>query len=201
MVVGKVMAHLCLALIIWRKINNDKRRRDTVVGNVVAHLCLTLVIWIKINNDKRRRDMVMGKMVAHLCLTLIIWKTFNKDKRRRDMVMGKVVAHLCLTCTPGFAPIIYSPPDTLPTYPWPVWSTKYTGPPRRTPSPFFIWRFFHTTDNALQISALSLALQYLPTLIFWRRNNPRTVCQIGSVLHILQKYVSRHIVSSEANMH
>ena len=26
------------------KINNDKRRRDMVVGKVVAHLCLTLII-------------------------------------------------------------------------------------------------------------------------------------------------------------
>jgi hypothetical protein len=27
-----------------KKINNDKRRRDIVVGKVVAHLCLTLII-------------------------------------------------------------------------------------------------------------------------------------------------------------
>jgi hypothetical protein len=27
-----------------KKINNDKRRRDMVVGKVVAHLCLTLII-------------------------------------------------------------------------------------------------------------------------------------------------------------
>jgi hypothetical protein len=26
-----------------KKINNDKRRRDMVVGKVVAHLCLTLI--------------------------------------------------------------------------------------------------------------------------------------------------------------
>ena len=26
---------------IYKKINNDKRRRDLVVGKVVAHLCLT----------------------------------------------------------------------------------------------------------------------------------------------------------------
>jgi hypothetical protein len=43
-----------------------------VVGKVVAHLCLTLIIWKKINNDKGRRDMVVGKVVAHLCLALII---------------------------------------------------------------------------------------------------------------------------------
>jgi hypothetical protein len=43
-----------------------------VVGKVVAHLRLTLIIWKRINNDKRRRDMVVGKLVAHLCLTLII---------------------------------------------------------------------------------------------------------------------------------
>jgi ABC-type transport system involved in cytochrome c biogenesis permease component len=43
-----------------------------VVGKVVAHLCLTLIIWKKFNNDKRRKDMVVGKVVAHLCLTLII---------------------------------------------------------------------------------------------------------------------------------
>ena len=54
-----------------KKINNDKRR-DMVVGKVVAHLCLTLIIWKKFNNDKRRRDMVVGKVVVHLCLTLII---------------------------------------------------------------------------------------------------------------------------------
>jgi hypothetical protein len=27
-----------------KKINNDKRSRDMVVGKVVAHLCLTLII-------------------------------------------------------------------------------------------------------------------------------------------------------------
>jgi hypothetical protein len=27
-----------------KKINNNKRRRDMVVGTVVAHLCLTLII-------------------------------------------------------------------------------------------------------------------------------------------------------------
>ena len=27
-----------------KEINNDKRRRDMVVGKVVAHLCLTLII-------------------------------------------------------------------------------------------------------------------------------------------------------------
>ena len=27
-----------------KKSNNDKRRRDMVVGNVVAHLCITLII-------------------------------------------------------------------------------------------------------------------------------------------------------------
>jgi hypothetical protein len=27
-----------------KKINNDKRRRDMVVGKVVAHLCLSLII-------------------------------------------------------------------------------------------------------------------------------------------------------------
>jgi hypothetical protein len=27
-----------------KKINNDKRRRDMIVGKVVAHLCLTLII-------------------------------------------------------------------------------------------------------------------------------------------------------------
>ena len=36
-------------------------------------------IWKKINNDKRRKDMVVGKVVAHLCLTLIIWKETNTD--------------------------------------------------------------------------------------------------------------------------
>ena len=142
MVVGKVMAHLCLALIIWRKINNDKRRRDTVVGNVVVHLCLTLVIWIKINNDKRRRDMVMGKMVAHLCLTLIIWKTFNKDKRRRDMVMGKVVAHSCLTCTPGFALIIYSPRIHSPRILGPYGAPNTPDHPAAHPPRFLFGVFF-----------------------------------------------------------
>ena len=27
-----------------KKINNDKRRKDMIVGKVVAHLCLTLII-------------------------------------------------------------------------------------------------------------------------------------------------------------
>ena len=44
-----------------------------VVKKVVAHLCLTLIIWkCFFNNDKKRRDMVVGDMVAHLCLTPII---------------------------------------------------------------------------------------------------------------------------------
>jgi hypothetical protein len=30
-----------------KKINNNKRRRDMVVGKVVAHLCLTLNIYKK----------------------------------------------------------------------------------------------------------------------------------------------------------
>jgi hypothetical protein len=29
---------------VKNKINNDKRRRDMVVGRVVAHLCVTLII-------------------------------------------------------------------------------------------------------------------------------------------------------------
>ena len=63
------------------KKNNNNKRMDMVVGKVVAHLCLTLIIWLKFNNDKRRRDMVLGKVVAHLCLTLIIWKKDNNDKK------------------------------------------------------------------------------------------------------------------------
>jgi hypothetical protein len=56
-----------------KKINNDKRRRDIRVGKVVAHLCLTLIIKRKkLTMIKRRRDMVVGNVVAHLCLTLII---------------------------------------------------------------------------------------------------------------------------------
>ena len=34
-----------------KKINNDKRR-DMVVGKVVAHICLTLIILKKFNNEK-----------------------------------------------------------------------------------------------------------------------------------------------------
>jgi hypothetical protein len=34
-----------------KEFNNDKRR-DMVVGKVVAHLCLTLIIWKKFNNEK-----------------------------------------------------------------------------------------------------------------------------------------------------
>ena len=30
-----------------KQINNDKRRRDMIVGKVVAHLCLALIIWEK----------------------------------------------------------------------------------------------------------------------------------------------------------
>jgi hypothetical protein len=33
--------------IYMKKFNNDKMRRDMVVGKVVAHLCLTLIIWRK----------------------------------------------------------------------------------------------------------------------------------------------------------
>ena len=29
---------------IWKKINNDKRRKEVAVGKVAAHLCLTLII-------------------------------------------------------------------------------------------------------------------------------------------------------------
>jgi hypothetical protein len=29
---------------IWKKINNDKRRKEVIVGKVAAHLCLTLII-------------------------------------------------------------------------------------------------------------------------------------------------------------
>ena len=29
---------------IWKKINNDKRRKEVAVGKVAAHLCLTLNI-------------------------------------------------------------------------------------------------------------------------------------------------------------
>jgi hypothetical protein len=60
---------------------NDKRR-DMLVEKVVAHLCLTLIIWLKFNNDKRRRDMVVGKVVAHLCLTLIIILRFSVEHDR-----------------------------------------------------------------------------------------------------------------------
>ena len=48
-----------------KKNNNDKSRKDMVVGKVVAHLCLTLIIWKKINNDQRSRDMIVGKVAAH----------------------------------------------------------------------------------------------------------------------------------------
>ena len=29
---------------IWKKINNDKKRKEVAVGKVEAHLCLTLII-------------------------------------------------------------------------------------------------------------------------------------------------------------
>ena len=37
-----------------KKINNDKRRRDMVVGKVVAHLCLTLIIILKFSVEHDR---------------------------------------------------------------------------------------------------------------------------------------------------
>ena len=37
------------------KINNDKRRKEVAIGKVVAHLCLTLIIKeLKINNEHDR---------------------------------------------------------------------------------------------------------------------------------------------------
>ena len=41
---GSHMHRLSVSKDIEKKINNDKRRRDMVVGKVVAHLCLTLNI-------------------------------------------------------------------------------------------------------------------------------------------------------------
>jgi hypothetical protein len=29
---------------IWKKINNDRKRKEVVVGKSAAHLCLTLII-------------------------------------------------------------------------------------------------------------------------------------------------------------
>jgi hypothetical protein len=41
---GSHMHKLSVSEDMKNKINNDKRRRDMVVGKVVAHLCLTLTI-------------------------------------------------------------------------------------------------------------------------------------------------------------
>ena len=40
---------------IWKKIDNDKRRKEVVVGKVAAHLCLTLIIKeLKISVEEDR---------------------------------------------------------------------------------------------------------------------------------------------------
>jgi hypothetical protein len=41
---GSYMHKFSVSKDMKKKINNDKRRRDMVVGKVVAHLCLTLII-------------------------------------------------------------------------------------------------------------------------------------------------------------
>ena len=40
---------------IWKKNDNDKRRKEVVVGKVAAHLCLTLIIKeLKISVEEDR---------------------------------------------------------------------------------------------------------------------------------------------------
>jgi hypothetical protein len=40
---------------IWKKINNEKRRKEVKVGKVAAHLCLSLIIKeSKINVEQDR---------------------------------------------------------------------------------------------------------------------------------------------------
>jgi hypothetical protein len=41
---GSHMHKFSVSKDMGKEINNDKRRRDMVVGKVVAHLCLTLII-------------------------------------------------------------------------------------------------------------------------------------------------------------
>jgi hypothetical protein len=41
---GSHMHKFCVSKDMKKKINNDRRRRDMAVGKVVAHLCLTLII-------------------------------------------------------------------------------------------------------------------------------------------------------------
>ena len=40
---------------IWKKIKNDKRRKEVTIGKVAAHLCLTLIIKeLKISVEQGR---------------------------------------------------------------------------------------------------------------------------------------------------
>ena len=47
-----------------KKINNDKRRRDMVVGKVVAHLCLTLII-IELKSSVEHDNRVVTTLNQH----------------------------------------------------------------------------------------------------------------------------------------
>jgi hypothetical protein len=48
-----------------KEINNDKRRRDMVVGKVVAHLCLTLIIKELKYNVEHDRVVTTLKKIKH----------------------------------------------------------------------------------------------------------------------------------------
>jgi hypothetical protein len=48
-----------------KKFNNDKRRRDMVVGKVVAHLCLTLIIKELKYNVEHDRVVTTLKKIKH----------------------------------------------------------------------------------------------------------------------------------------
>ena len=52
------MEVICTNLVlvrIWKKINNDKRRKEVAIGKVAARLCLTLIIKeLKISVEQGR---------------------------------------------------------------------------------------------------------------------------------------------------
>ena len=69
MVVGKVVAHLCPTLIIWKKkltmIKGEGHGSGEGGGAFMSNTNYTKK---EIDNDKWRKDMVVGKVAALLCL-------------------------------------------------------------------------------------------------------------------------------------
>ena len=68
-----------LALVrIWKKINNEKMRKEVAIGKVVAHLCLTLIIKELRISVEQGRVVTTQNIIKHK-ISYLVFDTLNTN--------------------------------------------------------------------------------------------------------------------------